>query len=85
MIYSINKIIYKLLIFKFLLLKLGINFWMDYSKNKDDPFHYAFINAKFKTCKSKNNFEFNINDLNKSNQIESSIFILIFSEDKRCF
>jgi hypothetical protein len=59
---------------KFLLLKLGINFWMDYSKNKDDPFHYAFINAKFKTCKSKNNFEFNINDLNKSNQIESSNF-----------
>jgi hypothetical protein len=59
---------------KFLLIKLGTNFWIDYSKGKDDSLHYTFVNAKFKTTKSKNNFEFNINDLNKSIQIESSKF-----------
>jgi hypothetical protein len=57
---------------KFLLIKLGTNFWIDYTKGKKDSFHYTFVNAKFKTMKSKNNFELNINDINKSIQIESS-------------
>lgn len=59
-------------ILKFLLIKLGINFWSDYPKGLDESFHYTFTNAKFKTSKSKHNFEFNINDLHKSGHTESS-------------
>jgi hypothetical protein len=57
---------------KFLLIKLGINFWSDYPKGQDEFFHYTFTNAKFKTTKSKHNFELNINDLNKTVHFESS-------------
>ena len=57
---------------KFLLIKLGINFWIDYSKNKEDSFHYTFNTAKFKTIRSKNNFELNINDLDKAIPVETS-------------
>lgn len=64
---------------KFLLIKLGINFWIDYTKGQEDSFHYTFATAKFKTIKSKNNFELNINDLNKTMHIESGkIIIIIF-------
>ena len=62
---------------KFLLIKLGIQFWSDYPKGLDEFFHYTFTNAKFKTLKSKHNFELNINDLNKTIHIESSIIIIL--------
>ena len=55
---------------KFLLIKLGINFWVDFSKGQHDSFHYIFTNARFRTLKSKNNIDFNVNDINKSLLIE---------------
>jgi hypothetical protein len=56
---------------KFLLIKLGLNFWVDYAKGQEDNFHYIFTQAKFKTLKSKNNIEFNVNDLNRQDNFES--------------
>jgi hypothetical protein len=59
---------------KMLLMKLGINLWMDYAKKPPEDFHYAFVNAKFKTIKSKNSFEYSISDFNKSSHFELSIY-----------
>lgn len=57
---------------KFLLMKLGIDFWMDYAKEAGDSFHYIFNNAKFKTLKSKHNMEFNVTDLSQAQHIGNS-------------
>lgn len=67
--FSLETILTKL---KFLLLKLGINFWMDNAREQNDICHYIFTTAKFKTLKSPNNMEFNVSDLNKSLHIGKS-------------
>lgn len=57
---------------RFLLMKLGINFWIDYVSNLDDKNHYIFTSLNFKTLKSKNNIEYNVTDLKKGLSVEKS-------------
>lgn len=56
---------------KMLLIKTGLNFWIDFCKN--DDFHYIFYGAKCKTLKAKQILEFEIDDLVETTQIDECI------------
>lgn len=64
---------------KFLLLKLGINFWMDYNKGMNDFSHYIFKSIHFKSFKGKSNIEFYINENAKLEDINKSKFLFYFN------
>ena len=55
---------------KMLLIKTGLNFWIDFCKN--DEFHYIYVDAMCKTIKGKLNLNFEIEDLAKTTQIDES-------------
>jgi hypothetical protein len=57
---------------RFLLMKLGINYWIDTVSELDDHYHYIFTSLNFKTLKAKNNIEYNLSDLKKGVSIEKS-------------
>lgn len=67
--FRLDTIIKKL---RFLLMKLGINFWIDSASNLDDQNHYILTSFNFKTQKSKSNIEYNIGDLKKGLLVEKS-------------
>ena len=56
---------------KMLIIKTGLNFWIDYCK--DDDFHYIIVDAKCRTLRAKQNLEFDIEDLAKNTPIDESI------------
>lgn len=58
---------------KMLLIKTSLNFWIDFCKNNNDEFHYIFVDSTCKTLKSKQNMEFEIEDLAKKTSIDESI------------
>ena len=58
---------------RFLLMKLGINYWIDTVSGLEDHNHYIFTSLNFKTLKSKKNIDYNLNDLKKGISIEKSI------------
>ena len=55
---------------KMLLIKTGLNFWIDFCKNKIDEFHYIYVDATCKTSKAKQNLDFQIEDLAKTTQVD---------------
>jgi hypothetical protein len=57
---------------RFLLMKLGINYWIDTVSGLEDHNHYIFTSLNFKTLKSKKNIDYNLNDLKKGISIEKS-------------
>ena len=50
---------------RFLLMKLGINFWIDSATKLEDFNHYIFTSINFKTLKAKNNIDYSISNINK--------------------
>jgi len=79
--FRLDTIIKKL---RFLLMKLGINFWIDTASQVKDYNHYIFTSLNFKTLKSKNNIDYSVSDLKKGLSIEKSkiysfvIILIIF-------
>ena len=67
--FRLDTIIKKL---RFLLMKLGINFWIDTASQLEDFNHYILTSLNFKTLKSKNNIEYSVSDLQKGLLIEKS-------------
>lgn len=67
--FRLDTIIKKL---RFLLMKLGLNFWIDTASQLEDYNHYIFTNLNFKTLKSKNNIDYSVLDLKKGLSIEKS-------------
>lgn len=67
--FRLDTIIKKL---RFLLMKLGINFWIDTASQLKDFNHYVFTSLNFKTLKSKNNIDYSVSDMIKGLSIENS-------------
>ena len=67
--FRLDTVIKKL---RFLLMKLGINFWIDTASQLEDFNHYILTSLNFKTLKSKNNIEYSVSDLQKGLLIEKS-------------
>ncbi len=63
---------------RFLLMKLGLNFWIDTASQLEDYNHYIFTSLNFKTLKSKNNIDYSVSDLKKGMFIEKSMFFINF-------
>jgi len=63
---------------KLLLIKTGLNFWIDFCKNKNNDFHYIYVDAQCRTMKSKQDMEFSIGDMSKSDQIDDSKQTIIY-------
>jgi len=59
---------------RFLLMKLGLNFWIDTASQLEDCNHYIFTSLNFKTLKSKNNIDYSVSDMIKGMSIEKSNF-----------
>jgi len=57
---------------RFLLMKLGINYWIDTASELEDFNHYIFSSLNFKTMKSKNNIDYSVSDLKKGLSVEKS-------------
>ena len=58
---------------KYLLIKIGTNFWIDLTEN--DIFHFIFLTAKCEILNSKKNMIFDIEELKKTSHLEDCILI----------
>lgn len=62
-----------LLKLKYLLIKMGLNFWVDFCKN--DSFHYLLLNAKCELLNAKQNMILDIGELTKKSVNDDRIFL----------